>query len=255
MDAQTRLEFSYNIMDNPACLNFPVDFQFNCMTIERFSQMDSIHYITSHCIALHRITSHYIALHRITSHHIASHHITSHHITSHHITSHHITSHHITSHHITSHHITSHYITLHYITLHYITLHYITLHYITLHYITLHYITLHHITSHYITLHHITSSLRSRSSSETHASTVEVRHTSASHAILSERSVPGLTCDLLFEATWLCLEPGLVASGLEASVSPDRFFGTHCPRTFELRNCHWSLSKLCWKHIYSAKYA
>ena len=32
-------------------------------------------------------------------------------------------------------------------------------------------------------------------------SMVEVRHTSAALAILSERSEPGLTCDLLFEAT------------------------------------------------------
>ena len=48
--------------------------------------------------------------------------------------------------------------------------------------------------------------------------TVVVRHTSAALVIWSERSEPGLTCDLLFEATWLYLEPGLVALGSEASV-------------------------------------
>ena len=62
-------------------------------------------------------------------------------------------------------------------------------------------------------------------------SMVEVRHTSAAPAILSERSAPGLICDLLCGATRLCLEPRPVASGLEVSVSPDRLFGTHCPRT------------------------
>ena len=81
---------------------------------------------------------------------------------------------------------------------------------------------------------------------------VVVRHTSAALAILFERSAPGLTCDLLFEVTWLCLEPGPVALGPEASVSRDRSFGTHCPRTFELRNCRWNVSNLCWKHIYFA---
>ena len=31
-----------------------------------------------------------------------------------------------------------------------------------------------------------------------------------------------------------------------------RVSGTHCPRTFDLRNCRWSVSNLCWKHIYFA---
>ena len=79
-----------------------------------------------------------------------------------------------------------------------------------------------------------------------------VRHTSAALAIRSERSAPGLICDLLFEATWLCLEPGLVAMGPEVSVSPDRWFGTHCPRTLEFPNCRWNVSNLSWKHIYFA---
>ena len=79
-----------------------------------------------------------------------------------------------------------------------------------------------------------------------------VRHTSAALAIRSERSAPGLICDLLFEATWLCLEPGLVAMGPEASVSRDRSFGTLCPRTFENQNCRWNVSNLSWKHIYFA---
>ena len=78
------------------------------------------------------------------------------------------------------------------------------------------------------------------------------RHTSAALAIRSERSAPGLICDLLFEATWLCLEPWLVAMGPEASVSRDWSFGTLCPRTFELRNCRWNVSNLSWKHIYFA---
>ena len=81
---------------------------------------------------------------------------------------------------------------------------------------------------------------------------VVVRHTSAALAIRSERSAPGHTSDPLFEVTWLCLESGLVASGPETSVSRDRLFGTHCPRTFELRNCRWNVSNLCWKHIYFA---
>ena len=97
------------------------------------------------------------------------------------------------------------------------------------------------------------STSRSRSSSTT-PSMVEVRHTSAAPAILSGRSAPGLTCDLLFEATWLYHEPGLVASSPEASMSPDRLFGTHCPRTFDLRNCHWNVSNLRWKHIYFTKH-
>ena len=80
---------------------------------------------------------------------------------------------------------------------------------------------------------------------------VEVRHTSTAPAIPSERLARGLTCDLLSKATWLCLEPGFVALGPETSLSRDRLFGTHCPRTFELRNCHWSVSNLCWKHIFS----
>ena len=71
------------------------------------------------------------------------------------------------------------------------------------------------------------STSRSRSSSTT-PSMVEVRRTSAAPVILSGRSAPGLTCDLLYEATWPCLKPRPVASGLEASVSPDRLFGTHC---------------------------
>ena len=58
---------------------------------------------------------------------------------------------------------------------------------------------------------------------------------------LSGRLAPRLTCDLLFEATWLCLELGPVASVLDVSVSPDRLFGTHCPRTFEFRNCRWNV--------------
>ena len=81
---------------------------------------------------------------------------------------------------------------------------------------------------------------------------VVVRHTSATLAIRSERSAPGLICDLLFEATWLCLEPELDALGPEASVSRDRSFGTRCPRAFELRKCRWNVSNLCWKHIYFA---
>ena len=64
------------------------------------------------------------------------------------------------------------------------------------------------------------------------------------------RRKAGLTRDLLFEATWLCLELGLVALGPEASVFRERSFGTHCPRTFEFRNCRWYVSNLCWKHIY-----
>ena len=36
-----------------------------------------------------------------------------------------------------------------------------------------------------------------------------------------------------------------VVSGPEASVSPDRLFGTHCPRTFQFRNCRWNVSNLC----------
>ena len=44
------------------------------------------------------------------------------------------------------------------------------------------------------------------------------------------------------------------ASGLGVSVSPDRLFGTHCPRTLEFRNCCWNVSNLCWKHIYFAKH-
>ena len=75
--------------------------------------------------------------------------------------------------------------------------------------------------------------------------TVEVRHTSVTSVILSERSAPGLTCNLLFGATRHCLEPRPVASGPEASVSPDWLFGTHCPRTFESRNSHWNVSNLC----------
>ena len=83
------------------------------------------------------------------------------------------------------------------------------------------------------------SSSRSRSSSTT-PSTVKVRHTSAAPAILSGKAAPGLICGLLCGATWLCLEPRLVASGLEVSVSPDRLFGTHCLRTFEFQNCQFS---------------
>ena len=97
------------------------------------------------------------------------------------------------------------------------------------------------------------SNSRSQSSSAT-PSTVEVRLTSAAPAILSGKSAPGLICGLLCGATWLCLGPGLVASGLEVSVSPDRLFGTHCPRTLEFRNCRWNVSNLCWKHIYFAKH-
>ena len=40
-------------------------------------------------------------------------------------------------------------------------------------------------------------------------------------------------------------EPGPVASGPEASVSPVQLFGTHCLRTFELQNCRWNVSNLC----------
>ena len=85
-------------------------------------------------------------------------------------------------------------------------------------------------------------------------SMVEARLPSAAPAILSGRSTPGLICGLLCGATWLCLEPKPVASGLEISVSPDRLFGTHFPRTFELWKCRWNVSNLCWKHIYFAKH-
>ena len=97
------------------------------------------------------------------------------------------------------------------------------------------------------------STSRSRSSS-TMPSTIEARYTSAATAILSGRLAPGLTCDLLFEATWLYLEPGPVALGLEASVSPARLFGTRCPKTFDLRNCRWNVSNLRWKHIHFARH-
>ena len=93
-------------------------------------------------------------------------------------------------------------------------------------------------------------SSRSRSLSAT-PSMIEVRLTSAAPAILSGRSTPGLICGLLCGATWLCLEPKPVASGLEVSVSPDQLFGTHCPRTIEFR---WNVSNICWKHIYFAKH-
>ena len=82
------------------------------------------------------------------------------------------------------------------------------------------------------------STSRSRSLSTT-PSMVEVRRTSAAPAILFGRLAPWLTFFLI-----LCLEPGPVASGLEASVSPDRLFGTHCRRTFEFRNCRWNVSNL-----------
>ena len=68
--------------------------------------------------------------------------------------------------------------------------------------------------------------------------------------ILSGRSAPGLICGLLCGATWSCLEPKPVASGLEVSASPDRLFGTHCPMTLEFPNCRWNVSNLCWKHTY-----
>ena len=46
------------------------------------------------------------------------------------------------------------------------------------------------------------------------------------------------------------LEPGHVASGQEASVSPDRLCGTPCPKTLQIKNCHWNISRLNWKLIY-----
>ena len=70
------------------------------------------------------------------------------------------------------------------------------------------------------------------------------------------RSAPGLICDLLYKATWLCLEPRPVASGLEASVSPDRLFGTHCRRTFKFRNWGWNSFKSMLKtHSFRLAYA
>ena len=34
------------------------------------------------------------------------------------------------------------------------------------------------------------------------------------------------------------------ASGQEASVYPDRLCGTPCPKTLQIQNCHWNISRL-----------
>ena len=95
------------------------------------------------------------------------------------------------------------------------------------------------------------SNSRSRSLSAT-LSMVEVRLTSAAPAIpfqeIDDRAHLRSAVRGDLTVPWT----KTVASGLEVPVSPDRLFGTHCPKTFEFRNCHWNVSNPCWKHIYFA---
>ena len=86
-------------------------------------------------------------------------------------------------------------------------------------------------------------------SSSTTPSMVEVnisQHISAAPVFLSPRSAPGLTCDLLYEVTQLCLKPRLVSSSQEASMSLERLCGTRCLKTF--RNPELSLD--CFKSMF-----
>ena len=51
-----------------------------------------------------------------------------------------------------------------------------------------------------------------------------------------------------------CLEPRPFTLGLVVSVSLDRLFGTHCPRTLEFQNCRWNVFKSMLKTHYFAKH-
>ena len=69
---------------------------------------------------------------------------------------------------------------------------------------------------------------------------------SAPPVYLTRSSASGLICNPLCVVTKLCLEPRPVVSGLEASVSLDRLYGTHGLRTFVIRKCRWNVWNLCW---------
>ena len=84
---------------------------------------------------------------------------------------------------------------------------------------------------------------------ETHSMAV-ARHISVDPASPSRKSWREPTFVLRHGETSPHLEPRHVASGQEASVSPDRLCGTPCPKTLQIQNCHWNISRLDWKLIY-----